>query len=177
MTIAGRDLFNALRVVPATATGTNTVLTASRVDIGWAAWRASTPPLQISRLKQWAFRLKLWQHFGQAQFLVQIDDSYHTATSIRVRHQPEQGNIDILLIQTASIWQCFYGLLQKQLGKAQPSWRKQISGQVIRISRYPSSQVQPVLPQVHQLGYTHCAEAMLDGQHGCELPLHISSDR
>ena len=177
MSMAERDLFSALRVVPATADETVSALHASRIDIGWAAWRASTAPQQASRLKRWAFYLKLWQHFGHAQFLVQIDDSYHTATSIRIRHQPEQGNMDILLIQTASIWQCLRGLLQKQLGKATPPWRKQLSGQVMLISRYPDSQHQPVLPQVNQLGYSPCAEVLLDGLHHCELPLRISSSR
>jgi hypothetical protein len=177
MTMAGRDLFNALRVVSATAHGTDRALHASRVDIGWAAWRASTSPLETSRLKRWSFYLKLWQHFGHAQFLVQIDDSYHTATSIRIRHQPEQGNMDILLIQTASSWQCLLGLVQKQLGKTTPPWRKQLSGQVMLISRYPSSQDQPVLPDVHQLGYSACAEVLLDGQHSGQLPLRISSTR
>lgn len=177
MTMTGRDLFSALRVVPATADEAVSALHASRVDIGWAAWRASTTALKASRLKRWAFYLRLWQHFGHAQFLVQIDDSYHTATSIRIRHQPEQGNMDILLIQTASIWQCLRGLVQKQLGKSTPPWRKQLSGQVMLISRYPDSQDQPVLPHVHQLGYTSCAEVLLDSRHSCELPLRISSSR
>lgn len=177
MTIAGRDLFNALRVVSPTTHGTDRALHASRVDIGWAAWRASTPPSQTSRLKQWAFRLKLWQHFGHAQFLVQIDNSYHTATSVRIRYQPEQGNMEALLIQTASSWQCLLGLVQKQLGKTTPPWRKQLSGQVMLISRYPSSQDHPVLPDVHRLGYSACAEVLLDGQHSGQLPLRISSTR
>lgn len=177
MTMAGRDLFSALRVAPATADATATALNASRVDIGWGAWRASAVPAKASRLKRWAFYLRLWQHFGHAQFLVQIDDSYHTATSIRIRHQPEQGNMDILLIQTASIWQCLRGLMQKRLGKSTPPWRKQLSGKVMVISRYPDTQDQPVLPQVNQLGYTACAEVLLDGLHKSQLPLHISTAR
>ena len=164
-------------VVPAGADDSVSALHASRVDIGWAAWRASAAPAPASRLKRWGFYLKLWQHFGHAQFLVQIDDSYHTATSIRIRHQPEQGNMDILLIQTASIWQCLRGIVQKRLGKSTPPWRKQLSGKVMLISRYPDTQDQPVLPQVNQLGYTACAEVLLDGLHSGELPLRISSSR
>ena len=59
---------------------------------------------------------------GRARFLVQVDDSYHTATSLRICHQPE-GHMDILLIQTASIGQCLRGLWQHRRGKPAPVWR------------------------------------------------------
>lgn len=175
--MTGRDLFSALRVSAAadSITSDDSAINASRIDIGWAAWRASTEPAQASRLQRWAFRLKLWQHFGHAQFLVQVDDSYHTATSVRIRHQPEQGNMDILLIQTASIWQCLRGLLQHRTGKAAPHWRKRVNGRLLQVSRYPAELDSASLPAVSHLGYAACAEVLLDGRHPCQLPLRISS--
>ena len=183
MTMTGRDLFSALRVSSVTenASATDTVgnaktaINASRIDIGWAAWRATPVPTNTSWLKRWAFRLKLWQHFGQAQFLVQVDNSYHTATSVRIRHLPELGNMDILLIQTTSIRQCLRGLWHHRLGKPVPVWRKQLIGRDVHISRYPSDLSQASLPVVSHLGYSSCAEVLLDGQHPSQLPLRISN--
>ena len=179
MTMTGRDLFSALRVSSAadSTTSDDSAINANRIDIGWAAWRASIEPAQASQLKRWAFRLKLWQHFGRAQFLVQIDDSYHTATSVRIRHQPEQGNMDILLIQTASIWQCLRGLWQHRLGRSAPVWRKHLQGRDVHVSRYPETRESASLPNISALGYGSCAEVLLDGQHASQLPLHISSSR
>ncbi len=182
--MTGRDLFSALRVSAGTdnlsgltaadANNATTVINASRIDIGWAAWRATPEPARTSWLKRWQFRLSLWQHFGRARFLVQIDDSYHTATSLRIRHQPE-GHMDILLIQTASIGQCLSGLWQQRLGKPAPAWRKQLQGRHVHVSRYPADLANASLPAVSQLGYAACAEVLLDGQHTSQLPLHISS--
>lgn len=173
--MTGRDLFSALRVAFATTNEMESAINASRIDIGWAAWRATPEPANTSWLKRWAFRLRLWRHFGQAQFLVQVDDSYHTATSVRIRHQPEQGNMDILLIQTTSIWQCLRGLWQHRLGKPAPVWRKQLIGRNVHVSRYPSDLGKASLPAVSPLGYAACAEVLLDGQHPSQLPLRISS--
>jgi len=174
--MAGRDLFSALRVVPATADETVGALHASRVDIGWAAWRATPEPANATRLQRWKFRVKLWQHFGHAQFLVQVDDSYHTATSIRIRHQPEQGNIDILLIQTASLWQCLRGLWLRRWHNPAPIWRKHLTGREVLILRYPTTTPDAAsLPDVTLLGYPPCAEVLLDSRHTNSLPLRISS--
>jgi len=173
MTMTGRDLFSALRVC-ATADSKDTVTHASRVDIGWAAWRACTPPVNNRWLQRRLFNLRLWQHFGRAQFLVQVDDSYHTATSLRIRHQPE-GHMDILLIQTASFWQCLRGLWLQRPGKPAPLWRKQLQGREVHVSRYPADLASASLPDVSKLGYAACAEVLLDGRHASQLPLHISS--
>ncbi|MEO6699233.1 MAG: hypothetical protein ABIR53_06210 [Paraperlucidibaca sp.] len=148
---------------------------ASRIDIGWAAWRACLEPAKASLLKRWAFRLKLWLYFGRAQFLVQVDNSYHTATSVRIRQQPEQDNMDILLIQSVSFWQCLRGRWQHRLNKPAPIWRKHLVGREVMISRYPSELDSAALPRVAHLGYQACAEVLLDGQHASQLPLRISS--
>lgn len=177
MTLAERDLFSALCVsTPDSASDDRSapaVLRASRVDVGWAAWRASRPPAQPSLRQRFAFRLARWQHFGQAQFLVQVDDSYHTATSIRVRHEPGSGDMEILLIQTASLWQCLRGRLHRRAGRADPPWRKRVSGRSLLISRYPAGQVTASLPAVDALGYAPCPEALIDGRHARPLPLLI----
>ena len=183
MAMRGRDLFSALRVSAGTgspsdlttADGNDTVTNASRIDIGWAAWRACSPPAQATELQRWEFRLSLWQHFGRAKFLVQVDDSYHTATSLRIRHLPDSGNMDILLIQTASIWQCLRGFWQHRSGQPTPAWRKHLTGRNVHVSRYPETLNSASLPAVSQLGYAPCAEVLLDGQHASQLPLHISS--
>lgn len=181
--MAGRDLFHALRVsspsvtdsAPAEAVNSNATY-AHRVDVGWAAWRANADPAIASRVTRWAFRLKLWRHFGHAQFLVQVDDSYHTATSIRICQQPIQGHLDILLIQTASIWQCLHGLWLRRRGKPKPTWRKHLTGREVLILRYPTTTPDAAsLPDVTPLGYPPCAEVLLDSQHTSSLPLRISS--
>ena len=146
---------------------------AARVDAGWAAWRRAAPPAEAGRLARWRFWLTLWQHFGTAQFFVQVDDSYHTATSVRLRHRPEQRDIEVLLIQTDNMWQCLWGLWQRRRGARAPRWRKLLHGQMVRLSRYPLEQIEPMLPPLRPPA-GRCNEAVLDLQRPISLPLQVA---
>ncbi|MES3040151.1 MAG: hypothetical protein V4730_03220 [Pseudomonadota bacterium] len=173
--MTGRDLFSALRVAPISDIGPGT--NASRIDIGPTAWRASQAPLNASRWQRWHFRLSLWQHFGKAKFLVQVGNSYHTATAVRIYHQPDQGSMDILLMQTSNIWQYLLGRLQQQLGMASTPWHKRLNGQIVVVSRYPDTLTNASVPMVDDLSYSPCPEVLLDSQHSHQLPLIISLSR
>lgn len=146
---------------------------AARVDAGWAAWRRAAPPAEAGRVARWRFWFALWQHFGSAQFFVQVDDSYHTATSVRLRHRPQEGDIEVLLIQTDNVWQCLWGLWQRRQRRPAPRWRKLLHGQRVSLSRYPLEQAEAMLPPL-QAPAGACSEAVLDLQRPISLPLTIN---
>lgn len=165
------DLFSGLDIVMG-----NSRTQAARIDAGWAAWRRGAPPADAGRLARWRFWLALWRHFGSALFFVQIDDSYHTATSVRIRYRPESGDMDVLLIQTDNVWQCLWGLWQRRQGRPAPHWRKQLSGHRVVLSRYPLEQAEAVLPVLLPPA-GQCAEATLDIERPVSLPLEILGRR
>lgn len=176
------DLFGGLNVK--TPTGTTP---ASRVDVGWAAWRSAQPEAGAERRVRWRFWWALWRHFGQARFFVHIDNSYHTATSVRVRLLPETGELEVLLVQSDSLWQLLLGLRRTQKARqtttsVEPSlhghaMRKRVLGHQVSISRYPDTLAAPSLPKVsHIAGQERaCPEVTLDLQRQALLPLEIRS--
>lgn len=186
--MAHADLFGGLEV--RTRTGSTP---ASRVDIGWAAWRSVQPEADAKSVLRWRYWLALWRHFGQAQFFVHIDDSYHTATSVRVRLVPKTGDLEVLLIQTDSWWQLLLSLRRwhkdtRALSDDQPTstrstllrgQRKCIHGRLVQISRYPVHLEVPSLPSLVKItGFNRtCPEVTLDLQRHASLPLEIHSTR
>lgn len=162
------DLFSGLDI----STG-NSRTQAARVDAGWAAWRRAEPLPESGRLARWRFWLSLWQHFGTARFFVQVDDSYHIATSVRLRYRPEQGDIEVLLIQAETVWQCLTGLWRRRQHVSAPRWRKLLRGQRVELSRYPQALAAPSLPGLHATAGS-CSEAVLDLQRPISLPLSIT---
>lgn len=174
MTMTGRDLFHALQITPEPAPRHIAAITAKRVDIGWGAWRVNAGLASATRMNKFLFWQTLWRHFGRAQFLVQVDNSYHTATTVRLRQSEDRQHIDVLLVQTTSLGQCLRGLLQKKLHRAAPMWRKSLQGKVVVISRYPASLTQAELPNLPQRGFAPCHEVLLDSQAAAKLPLRIT---
>jgi len=173
MTMAGRDLFHALRIMPEPPIGQVSAQTARRLDVGWGAWRTNTGLTSASKIAKLRFWLALWRHFGQAQYLVQVDNSYHTATTLRLRQSDDRQHIDVLLVQTASLAQCLKGLLRRRFKRDAPTWRKNLQGRVVVISRYPAAHAQPHLPALPQPGFAPCQEVLLDSLAAAKLPLKI----
>lgn len=174
MSKAQRNMFHALQILPEPAPRHIAATTAKRVDIGWGAWRSNAGLTSASLGAKARFWLALWRHFGHAQFLVQVDNSYHTATSLRLRQSEDQRHIEVLLIQTASLSQCLRGLLQKRLKQPPPVWRKLLQGQTVLISRYPNDTLDALLPTLPAHGFGPCHEVLLDSQVAAQLPLRIT---
>lgn len=175
MTTAGRDLLHALHVKPEPSPRDTVATAAHRIDIGWGAW-CFHPSLSAARRRDKVrFWLALWSHFGQAQFLVQIDDSYHTATTVRLRQSEDRQRIDVLLVQTSSPVESLFGLLLIKLRRP-ISWRKVVHGRTVVISRYPQHLSQAVLPPLWSERFTPCHEVLLDRQTAAKLPLRITLD-
>lgn len=160
------DLFGGLHV--STPDGD---LPASRVDIGWSAWRSALTT-EASRWQRWHFWLALWRHFGQARYLVQIDNQYRLATSLRISRRSGSG-LDILLVQSAGPWQ---GLWQRLWRRKDSPERKHLSGHRVRVSRYPAELAGADLPVTTSQATAGkpCPEALLDRLRRCGLPLEIS---
>lgn len=160
------DLFGGLQV--STPAGD---LPAVRVDIGWSAWR-SVLPATAGYWQRWRFWLALWRHFGRARYLVQIDNQYQIATSLRISRRQGSAGLDVLLIQSATPWQ---GLWQRLLRHRASAQRQHLVGHHIRVSRHPVELADAVLPSVPGTATAgaSCPEALLDRLRGCELPLEI----
>lgn len=165
------DLFQRLRI-----TQGDSQTQAARIDVGWAAWRSQQPLPDAYWRDRLHFWLALWRHFGQARYLVQVDDCYQTASSVRVRQQQE-GGIEVLLLQTDNIWQCLLGRWLQRAGRPSPAWRRRLTGQRVVLSRHPQDLPEASLPTLsrHDNAIIHCSEVVLDLQRPTRLPLCIEA--
>lgn len=166
------DLFQRLRITQGEGQ-----TQAARIDVGWAAWRSRQPLPDAHWRDRLRFWLALWQHFGQARYLVQVDDCYQTASSVRVR-QRQEGGMEVLLLQTDNIWQCLAGRWRRRACGSTPAWRRLMVGQHVRVSRHPQDLTAPSLPSLPaREGETAiCPEVVLDLQRPARLPLSIDAD-
>lgn len=165
------DLFQRLRI-----TQGESQTQAARIDVGWAAWRSRQPLPDARWRDRLRFWLALWRHFGQARYLVQVDDCYQTASSVRVR-QRQEGGIEVLLLQTDNIWQCLLGRWLQRAGQPSPAWRRLLAGQRVVLSRHPQDLADASLPRlpVREGQPVICPEVVLDLQRPAHLPLCIEA--
>lgn len=163
------DLFQRLRVCQVQGE-----TQAARVDAGWAAWRSRQPAAGARWHERLRFWLALYRHFGQARFLVQVDNTYHTACSVRVRQLADSG-LEVLLIQTDNL--LLNWLNQWRPGRRHaPAWRRSLQGEHVVLSRFPADQEAslPRLP-LRDGQPVNCPEVVLDLQRPATLPLRISA--
>lgn len=165
------DLFQRLRI-----TQGESQTQAARIDVGWAAWRSRQPAPDADWRIRLGFWLALWRHFGQARYLVQVDDCYQTASSVRVR-QRQEGGVEVLLLQTDNIWQCLLGRWLRRAGQPLPAWRRLLTGQHVVLSRHPQDLADASLPllPVREGEPATCPEVVLDLQRPARLPLRIDT--
>lgn len=144
-------------------------LPALRVDIGWAAWRSALAAT-AGHWQRWRFWLALWRHFGRARYLVQVDNQYQIATSLRISRGARGAGLQVLLVQSATPWQGLWQCLLRRRGSPR---RQYLSGHEVRVSRHPAGLAEAVLPVVPSPapGGNRCPEVLLDHLHHGELPL------
>lgn len=158
------DLFSSLQVD--TPAGD---LPAQRVDIGWSAWRSALTAT-TGRWQRWRCWLALWRHFGRARYLVQIDNQYQIATSLRICRRAQGAGLDVLLVQSATPWQALWLSLLRRHDHPR---HQHILGHQVRVSRYPVELADASLPALpgQIMNSARCPEVLLDRLRQCQLPL------
>lgn len=128
------------------------------VGIGYDAWVVAGVSHELKqKLGKLAYVLSMLRelkHFGNQQYLLQIDDSLHTATSVVAtlgRHYAgsyvfarkarlDEPVIDVLLVQTRSRWAFLLMLLALPFGLAEKlPFMKTVKGRRVHVNHYPAA--------------------------------------
>lgn len=167
----GRDLFSALCVK--SLSPDETPAEAMRLDVGWIAWQRAAPRREEGMLSRWRFWSGLCHHFGKVRYFVQVDDSYHTASSVRLRYRPESRDIEIVLTQTDSIVRLLLSLCLRKHKRQSGAWYKRLHGKRVLIS-HGATPAGETASRLTAAPLPPAQHVVLDRDRIAHLPLDIS---